>query len=146
MESIIRLCAIENSQVVKRAEGRLARGVASHGEPHLLHQLVRGRRVSQVALKIAPYAHFVAPIEQLERRCVAAGVAADQSLVTIRPRPYYPGVWHSRHYDSIDNLFAMGILSRVALQDGRCPTRFRRSRDQHYVRIPQASLDAVIMT
>jgi len=36
-------CANRNSQVVKRAGGRCSRGVASHGEPHLLHQLVRGR-------------------------------------------------------------------------------------------------------
>src|SRR3984893_12515979 len=75
--------------------GRLvAVGIASNGEPDLLHQFVRRRPVADIAFKIAPDTHFVPAIKQYERRGVTACVAPHQGLVTLAR------VRHSSHFGS----------------------------------------------
>ena len=71
----------------------VARGVCRDGEPYLLHQLISGRAVSNVALEVTPSTRFVAAIKYFERVRLAARVAAYQRLVTLS-RVHSSGVWH----------------------------------------------------
>src|SRR5215469_7516173 len=72
----------------------IARCIAGHGEPDILHQLLRRRAVADVTHEITPGAHFMPPIQLGERHAVAARVADDQRLVTLSR------VLHSFHYGS----------------------------------------------
>jgi hypothetical protein len=95
-----------------------ARGIAGQREPDLLEQVVRGRLVAHIALKIAPDAQLMSSVELIECGSVAARVASYESFVV------FFRIGHGRIIaDATVCLLRLSRVNRSEAQETACDWR-----------------------